>query len=277
MSRSNRFSPDFSPSAGSATIGIIMAMPSTMDALAGMVLSSILPADTIQELTRQIHQGALAHSRYLRCADFTAVHPEDLEFLFDAYDERFLAGNCRLALNGRRIRFRLSPRMTSAGGKTTRFIERTGEVCYEIAIAGAMLFDGFRSTDRRTSVGGRDCENRLEALQRIFEHELVHLIELLCWETSNCRAERFQDIARRLFLHQAHTHRLITRRERAAESGIRPGSLVSFEFEGLRLRGRVNRVTKRATVLVEDQSGQKYSDGVRYRTYYVPIACLLIE
>jgi hypothetical protein len=256
---------------------LIMATPSTTDALAGTVFSFVLPAYAIQERTRQIHQAVLAHSRYLRYADFTAIHPEDLEFLFDAYDERFLTGNCRLALNGRRIRFRVSPRMTSAGGKTTRFIARTGEVHYEIAIAGSMLFDYFRNTDRRTSVGGIDCENRLEALQRIYEHELLHLVELLCWDTSNCRAERFQDIARRLFLHQAHTHSLITRRERAAESGIRPGSRVSFEFEGLRLKGRVNRVTKRATVLVEEPSSQKYSDGLRYRTYYVPIGRLLAE
>jgi hypothetical protein len=38
--------------------------------------------------------------------------------------------------------------------------------------------------------------------------------------------------------------------------------------------GRVNRITKRATVLVEDPDGVKYSNGLRYRTYYVPIACL---
>jgi hypothetical protein len=45
-------------------------------------------------------------------------------------------------------------------------------------------------------------------------------------------------------------------------------------FEGRRLTGRVNRITKRATVLVEDSEGQKYSDGLRYKTYYVPIADL---
>ena len=254
-----------------------MAIPSITDVLTNTVLSFSLPPEAIQNLTGQIHQDILAHSRHIWHSDFTAIHPEDLEFLFGAYDQRFLAGNCRLALNGQDIRFRLSPRMTSAGGKTTRFLARTGEVHYEIAIAGSMLFDGFRSTDRRTSVCGIDCENRLEALQRIFEHELVHLIELFCWETSNCRAGRFQAIARRLFLHQAHTHSLITRRERAAASGIRPGSHVSFEFEGLRLRGRVNRVTKRATVLVEDPGGQKHSDDSRYKTYYVPIARLLAE
>ncbi len=36
----------------------------------------------------------------------------------------------------------------------------------------------------------------------------------------------------------------------------------------------MNRITKRATVLVEDPDGMKFSDGLRYRTYYVPIACL---
>jgi hypothetical protein len=128
--------------------------------------------------------------------------------------------------------------------------------------------------DRRVTVCGLECENRLEALQRIFEHEMVHLIEQLCWQTSDCAAARFQDIAAKLFLHRAHTHDLITRRERALVSGIRIGSPVTFDFEGRRLMGRVNRITKRATVLVEDSEGVKYSDGLRYRTYYVPIACL---
>jgi hypothetical protein len=118
------------------------------------------------------------------------------------------------------------------------------------------------------------CDDRLQALQRIFEHELVHLAELVCWNDSDCAAARFQDIARRLFLHRAHTHQLVTRRERAAESGIRIGSRVVFLFEGRTLAGRVNRITKRATVLVEDPDGQKYSDGMRYKTYYVPISFL---
>ena len=99
----------------------------------------------------------------------------------------------------------------------------------------------------------------------------MHLIEFLCWESSNCAAVRFQNVARRLFLHRAHTHHLVTRQERAADSGIRPGSRVSFVFEGHRRVGRVSRITKRATVLVEDAAGRAYSDGRRYKVYYVPI------
>jgi hypothetical protein len=153
-------------------------------------------------------------------------------------------------------------------------VTAAGETFYEITVASSMLFDGFGMMDRRITVCGLDCENRLEALQRIFEHEIVHLIEQLCWQSSNCAAPRFQDIARRLFLHQAHTHKLITRRELAAQSGIRVGSRVTFLFEGRRLTGRVNRLTKRATVLVEDPEGENFSDGLRYRRYYVPIVHL---
>jgi hypothetical protein len=125
-------------------------------------------------------------------------------------------------------------------------------VSFEIAIAVRMLFDAFRDVDRQVSVCGQECGNRLQAMQRIFEHELVHLVEMLCWQESDCSAARFQDIAARLFLHRAHTHALVTRRERAARIGIRVGSRVSFDYDGRTHTGRVNRITQRVTVLVED-------------------------
>jgi hypothetical protein len=248
-----------------------MTPGSAGNTLADAVLSFQWPEAAIQQGVRQIHHTVLAHSRYIRAANYTVIHPEDLELLFGAYDKVFFTGLCRRALDGRQLRFRLSPRMTNAGGATARFVTAAGEVLYEIAVASSMLFEGFGEMDRRITVCGLECQNRLEALQRIFEHEMVHLVEQLCWQSSNCAAPRFQDIARRLFLHRAHTHKLITRRERAAQSGIRVGSQVTFLFEGRPLTGRVNRLTKRATVLVEDAEGERFSDGRRYRKYYVPI------
>jgi hypothetical protein len=242
--------------------------------LADLLLSLKLPEDSIRSRLRQIHQDLLARSPYLRQANFTRIHPRDLQSLFALYDERFLEGACRLSLANRPLTFRLSPRMTTSGGKTTRTRQRNGEVSYEIAVASSMLFDAFRAADRRITVCGLECEDRLQALQRIFEHEMVHLGEQLCWETSDCARPRFQEIAGRLFGHRAHTHSLITRRERAAASGIRPGSRVTFTFEGKKLTGRVNRITKRATVLVEDLAGIRYTDGSHYKAYYVPIVSL---
>ena len=251
-----------------------MVMLAAQSALADALLSFPRPEEVIRENTRAIHRDVLARSPHIRHPNFTRIHPGDLELLFAAYDARFLNGRCRPALEGRKLRFRLSPRMTRAGGKTSKYRAHNGEVSYEIAIGASMLFGSFGDSDRRVTVCGLECQDRLEALQRIFEHELVHLAEQLCWGHTDCSAERFQDIAGRLFLHRAHTHDLITQGERAAESGIRVGARVAFTFEGRRLVGRVNRITKRATVLVEDPAGLKYSDGLRYKAYYVPIKCL---
>ena len=45
-------------------------------------------------------------------------------------------------------------------------------------------------------------------------------------------------------------------------------------MEGSRYVGVVNRVTKRATVLVEDSRGVRYSDGRCYAKFYVPVGML---
>ena len=248
-----------------------MTPASARDALAEKALGFHAPPEEIQRTVSNIHKVMLKCSRHIRQPNYTLIHPEDLEMLFHLYDREFFHDHCKLALDRTELKFRLSRRMTKAGGTTARYRTAAGKVFYEITVASSMLFDGFGEQDREITVGGLPCANRLEALQRIFEHEMVHLIEQLCWQQSNCSTPRFQDIAHRHFLHRAHTHALITRRERAAQSGIRVGSRVTFAFEGQRLSGRVNRLTKRATVLVEDAEGERFSDGGRYRRYYVPI------
>jgi hypothetical protein len=242
--------------------------------LAELVTSMRLPEELIEQRVSEIQRDLLAQSRHLRAVNFSAIHSADLEFLFTAYDTRFLGGLTRPALAGHALTFRLSPRMTRAGGTTTRLISRTGEVRHDIAIASSMLFDAFAHADRSVSVAGLECCNRLDALQRVMEHEMVHLIEQLCWGSSNCSARRFQEIAARVFRHRAHTHNLVTRWERASTVGIVVGSRVTFTFEGRQLTGRVNRITKRATVLVEEPNGVRFSNGLRYKTYYVPIPWL---
>jgi len=248
-----------------------MKPASARESLAEAVLGFRAAECDIQQRVSQIHRDVLAASQYIREPNYARIHPQDLQFLFTEYDRHFFAEQCARSLASTRLRFRLSPRMTKTGGTTARYRTAAGEVFYEITVASSMLFEGFGSNDREITVCGLACANRLEALQRIFEHEMVHLIENLCWERSNCAAPRFQDIAHRHFLHRAHTHALITRRERAAQSGIRVGARVTFVFEGRPLMGRVNRLTKRATVLVEDPEGERFSDGRSYRRYYVPI------
>ena len=239
--------------------------------LAQVLLTRDPGAAQIRRWTHDIGRRLLLASPYAGEPNFRRLHPDDLSFLFAAYDARFLNGLCGELLGPDGVTFRLSSRMSRAGGKTTRLRSPEGASRFEIAVATSILFDGFVAGDPEVAVCGLPCRHRLDALQRLFEHELVHLAEWMCWDASHCGRKRFQGIAARLFLHRAHTHQLITRSERAAKLGITVGAHVMFRHQGGLLEGRVNRVTKRATVLVDDPAGVLWSDGRRYARYYVPL------
>lgn len=66
-------------------------------------------------------------------------------------------------------------------------------------------------------VCGIECRDRLAVLDRLFEHEIVHLIELLVWDKSRCGTVRFGSITERFFGHSHHRHQLATRAEQALE------------------------------------------------------------
>ena len=101
---------------------------------------------------------------------------------------------------------------------------------------------------------------------------MIHLIEMLIWKNSSCSARRFQNIARRFFSHKQSTHQLITPSDTAAAKfQISTGDWVCFQVNGYPMTGLVNRITKRATVLVPSKNGTRYDDGKRYNKYYVPI------
>jgi len=98
---------------------------------------------------------------------------------------------------------------------------------------------------------------------------------MLAWGDSYCTQKRFQSIASRIFGHRDHRHQLITQRERAAvKYKIKTGDPVTFRLDGRVLKGFVNRITRRATVLVEDPQGAPYQNGKRYAKYYVPLQML---
>ena len=242
--------------------------------LADTLLFGGMPEPLIRDRLLEIHTSALQVSKHLREPNFRSIHTNDLKFLFDAYDSAFFGSTASAALEGRSLTFRLSRRMTRSGGTTTRTKRRTGEESFEIAIAAHLLFEGFEGGERDVTACGILCTDRLQALQRIFEHELIHLAEFLAWGNSRCSAPRFQALARRFFLHDAHTHQLMTRGERAASVGVGVGSWVAFSFEGREYSGRVNRITKRATVLVADPEGRRFSDGHKYACYYIPLQSL---
>jgi hypothetical protein len=242
----------------------------------------------VNRLSRIVYETVIARSEHIRAGNFTVIGVSDLQLLFDLYDTSFFSCLLRSLLREDgvdQVVFRLSNRMTRAAGKT--FFHRTRErahdgagrpVVYEIAVSTFLLFHTFIDPGRKVMVGGIECRDRLEALQRVFEHELLHLAEFLGWDVSSCAGENFHRLSERIFSHAGVRHDLVTPREVAAVTyDIRVGDTVGFEHEGVRRVGLVNRITKRVTVLVEDPSGREFSDGKRYLTFYVPLSMLRKE
>ena len=120
------------------------------------------------------------------------------------------------------------------------------------------------------------CCDRLEATMRILEHEIIHLLELVLFESSSCAQPRFRHLSHHIFGHADVTHQLVTQTERAREKfNLRRGDEVQFEFEGKVHRGIISRITKRATVMVKDSKGH-YADaqGNRFMKCYAPLPLL---
>lgn len=249
----------------------------TTMSLLTIVESTTFDAERISACAAQIHALVSAKSKYLDAPNFTKIHPADLELLFVEYDERFFDGRIKESLGTTPLQFGLSKRMTSAGGKTACFTNRSsGQRRYEISVSTAILFECFTGDDHRPiTASGIVCRDRLEALQRIMEHELAHLIEMLLWDKSSCSQPRFHSLTHRFFGHTGHTHQLITPREKAVvQFGLKAGMRVRFTLDGVDYTGIINGITKRATVLVEDDQGLPYSNGKRYAKFYVPVQAL---
>lgn len=240
--------------------------------------SSVAAAERMTR-NKRIAERLLQNSSTILTPNFSEITEEDVQNLFNSYDELYFDDVLKRTLGDTPLKFRVSSRMTRAGGKTGAWrksrcapIER-----FEIVISSTLLLQTFHKdqTDRPIHVTGLECHNRLDALMRVMEHELIHLSELLGWDYSSCSQDRFQTFAWQTFGHTNHQHELITPREHAASQGIKSGTWVRFAAEGKSLEGIVNRVTRRATVLVPDARGQRFSDGNTYRKYYVPVSILV--
>ncbi len=236
-----------------------------------------LPADEIRARERDIEQHILANSKLLRGVNFQELCSDDLRLIYQLYDESFFrsAISAELFRTKSELNFRLSNRLTSAAAKTTVF-KHLRKSRYEIAFSTTLLAGSFVAAGQAHWVAGRLCESRLQALQRLMEHELIHLVELLSFGNSSCGAKRFKTLSANLFQHECSHHRLLRPGERMrAELGLGVGDRVSFTYAGRQYFGRINRVTKRATILVPDGRGRPYADGGRYRKFHVPIERLI--
>jgi hypothetical protein len=249
--------------------------PAVLELIAREVADQTFSDAQIVSWQREIHRQTLSLSRSIDRPNFTKVGRDDVARMIRMYDDRFFGGKIIPAASAEGLTFGLSSRMTRVAGKlVTHYPEghHHGRRKFELVLSSTLLFQTFEDVDRPVEVTGRPCQDRLEAMQRVAEHELVHLVEMLIWNDGSCSQARFQSIAQRYFGHTDYQHDLITQRERAARKfNIRVGDRVRFSHDGRYLFGRVNRITRRATVLVPNGKGERFTDGQRYLRFYVPL------
>src|SRR5262245_60676062 len=242
------------------------------------------PDDEATAKAKAIYERILRDSPRVRAGNFTQIAPADLALMYELYDEHFFAGGLRelVKASGAPLRFELSARLTRSAGLTKRFSARPRKgmpppppTRFEISLSTTLLFQSFRDVERTVRVNGLVCNDRLEAAQRVFEHELLHLLEMLVFVDSDCNAERYKSLAWNYFGHTQTKHDLVTQNERArARFDVKGGDRVAFTFDGLPYVGVVNRITRRATILVEDERGVAYRDGKKYLKFYIPLPML---
>ena len=123
----------------------------------------------------------------MQSPNFSLTTASDLQGMAERYDRFFFDGHCLKLAPHFGMQFRWSKRMTSTGGKTVRMTHtdrQSGlqQTHYEIVLSTPLLFQTFGDLHRPIRVTGMLCTNRLQAMQRILEHELIHLVEMLVWE-----------------------------------------------------------------------------------------------
>lgn len=167
-----------------------------------------LPEGDILSKRAAVRRDLLGASRCIDRPQFEAIHHDDVGLLFARYDAVFFSTQLTEALAEHETVFRVSRRLKKSAGLTT-LTERPGQRTYGIAIASDLLLGNFDPPGEAVSVAGVPCADRVAGLQIVFEHELVHLIELLVWGRTECAADRFGTIAAGVFGHRSTYHQLL--------------------------------------------------------------------
>jgi len=239
------------------------------------ILNTKILSDTIDNRREKVSKLMMQKSANIKNGTISTISVNDLELLFQLYDEIFFEDWFKKEYKGK-LKFSLSRRMTKSAGLTLcpKNIDKIKpeEVVIEIRI-GVDFFFQYDSVEGGKTVGGVKTNNGLRALQLVFEHELCHVIEFLHFKVSSCSKERFKVLASNLFGHTESCHKLPTYRQIAVERfGLNIGDTVSFNFDGKKLKGILYNINKRATIMVRDKNGSLADkDGVRYSKYYVPL------
>jgi len=230
--------------------------------------------ESVRAKRKLIADKLKSESETIKSDRIEVISNYDLRLLYEFYDEIFFD---KWFLNNFKglFRFSLSRRMTKSAGitKCPKNVKQIPDcqIVIEICI-GVDFFFKYDYLEGNKNTCGIESQNSLEALQIIFEHELLHALEFLLYHKSDCKKGIFKETAKNMFGHTQSHHQLPTNHEIIAKKyDIKIGDKVRFMFDNTRLTGIVNNINRRATVLVLNPDGKlvdKY--GNKYKKYLVP-------
>lgn len=233
---------------------------------------------TIQQKRKAVREGLFKNSENIKSGKIKSISHRDLRVLYEFYEEIFFDNWFRDNYKGQ-IRFDLSRRMTKSAGLTKcpkNVSELEPEQILITICIGVDFFFKYDHLEGSKNVCGIKTTDSLEALQIVFEHEMVHALEFILFHNSNCGKERFKNTVHNLFGHTESHHEIPTNKIIAREKlGINIGDKIEFAFEDKALVGYITNINKRATVMVENPHGIYLdSSGKKYMKYYVPLSCI---
>jgi hypothetical protein len=242
-------------------------------------VSNALPNSTILDKNRSIFDTcSRKFPEIIVMKKYNPTDPSLLYLLFQLYDEYFFENMLQKILDSRNIQLDLSfsKRMTRAAGRTRWSVFKTRETPTKIKasiIISTHIFSRiYPEANETILVENLTCKTRLDALQRVFEHELTHLTEFLIWNKSSCKKTQFKTIAHNFFGHIDISQNKKAQREQIIKKfNIHVGDYVQFQFKQQAMQGLVHRMTHRATVLVANDKGITISNGKHYHKFYVPL------
>ncbi|WP_375561035.1 SprT-like domain-containing protein [Bernardetia sp. OM2101] len=228
----------------------------------------------ITERFEKVRQQVFIQSKQIKTDNFGLVSNNDVKLIFELYDTYFFDNYFKENKVIDRMAFDFSKKMTSAGGKLMYYkVTKHNPIQFRMRISAYLIFNSFKEqTNNKTiNLAGFQTKNRLEALLHVIEHEIIHLIEFIAFNDSSCKKGNFKKLANSIFGHTAFTHQLLTgKMEALKEYDLRVGDWVKFTFDGKSHTGVIHRITKRATVMALDATGEyKDNKGSRFTKFYI--------
>nr|QBK90206.1 MAG: SprT-like family protein [Pithovirus LCPAC102] len=165
------------------------------------------------------------------------MNNDELDVMFKLYDYYFFNNMISYALqkSGGNIKFKFSTKMTSAGGTCSRI----GICTYIIKISKENINNITPINIINSEINGLKPKNKVNALQLIFEHELVHAILSIFVDDLRGHGKLFKDMVKQLFGHTKITHSILNKPLVVNQYNFKVNDLIYFMVKDKKSYGTI--------------------------------------